>query len=556
MNELLRISGGRVYDPTNGIDGEVRDLWVQDGRIVASPSDPKLRPRRTLDAAGLVVMPGGIDLHCHIAGSKVNAGRRMSPAERRKSKPVPRTRATYSGTVGSVPTTHVTGYKYAGLGYTTAFDAAIAPLAARHAHLEFADTPCIDKGCYLLVGNNHYVMQAIRDRETARLKEFLAWLLRAGCGYAPKIVNPGGVENWKRGQKASGTAADLDAKVDGFGITPRDILQSVAREANELALPHPVHIHSNNLGLPGNWRTTLATMQALDGLRAHLTHIQFHSYAGGEGDEATFGSQVGPLVDYVNEHQNLTVDVGQVMFGPTMSMTGDSAVGHYLSRLYKTRWYSHDLELESGCGVSPIEYKQKSVVHAWQWAIGLEWFLLMRDPWRVALTTDHPNGGSFLSYPRIIRLLMDAAYRRDALNALPKQVQERSELRNLDREYSLSEICIITRAAPARMLGLAQKGHFGPGADADITLYMPSDDREQMFSLPRHVLKAGRFVIRDGELCGGDERPVAESTEEPVYGETLSASPEYDRASEHHIEQWFNEHYSVRFANYGMVDEW
>ena len=73
-----------------------------------------------------------------------------------------RTATTHSGTMGSVPSTFATGYKYAGMGYTTAFDAAIPPLAARHVHEEFDDTPCIDKGFYVLMGNNHYVMQAIQ----------------------------------------------------------------------------------------------------------------------------------------------------------------------------------------------------------------------------------------------------------------------------------------------------------------------------------------------------------------------------------------------------------
>ena len=83
--DFTKIAGGTVYDPANGIDGEVRDLWIADGRIVAPPSDPAVRVSRTIDAAGLVVMPGGIDMHCHIAGPKVNAARRMLPDERRRS---------------------------------------------------------------------------------------------------------------------------------------------------------------------------------------------------------------------------------------------------------------------------------------------------------------------------------------------------------------------------------------------------------------------------------------------------------------------------------------
>jgi formylmethanofuran dehydrogenase subunit A len=36
MPDLIKISGGAVYDPANGIDGEVRDLWIEGGRMVAA----------------------------------------------------------------------------------------------------------------------------------------------------------------------------------------------------------------------------------------------------------------------------------------------------------------------------------------------------------------------------------------------------------------------------------------------------------------------------------------------------------------------------------------
>ncbi len=443
---MLKISGGYVYDPANGIDGQVRDIWVQDGKIIAPPDDPAVRPTRNIDAAGLVIMPGGVDMHCHIAGPKVNTARKIRPEEKRgEAGVVRRTANTRSGTLGSVPSTFATGYKYAGMGYTTAFDAAVPPLAARHAHEEFADTPCIDKGFYVLMGNNHFLMQAIRDGEPQRAKAFIAWLLGAAKGYAVKLVNPGGVEVWK--QKAAGNVHGLDDNVGHFDITPRQIIRELAHAVDELQLPHSVHIHANNLGLPGNWQTTLATMEALEGRRGHLTHIQFHSYAGGEGDETTFGSRARELADYVNTHDNITVDVGQVLFGETTSMTGDGPLGYYLSRIYGTKWYSVDTELEAGCGIAPIRYQNKSLVHAWQWAIGLEWYLLAADPWRIAMSTDHPNGGSFLAYPQIIRLLMDRTYRRDVLKSVPEKVAETTLLKDIDREYTLSEIAIITRAA-------------------------------------------------------------------------------------------------------------
>jgi formylmethanofuran dehydrogenase subunit A len=534
--EYFKIAGGTVYDPANGIDGLVRDIWISGGKIVAPPSDPEIRPTRVIDARGLVVMPGGVDMHCHVVGSKVNTARKMCPEQKRRGQPVHRTSKTRSGTMGSVPSTFATGYKYAGLGYTTAFDAAIPPLSARHAHDEFADTPCIDKGFYVLMGNNHYLMRSIGQGEPEKVKALVGWLLTATKGYAAKIVNPGGVEMWKG--RAAGNVETVDSVVDHFGITPRQIIMSVAQAVDELKLPHAVHIHANNLGLPGNWTTTLETMKLLESHRGHLTHIQFHSYGGGAGDEDTFSSQVAPLAEYVNGHPNLTVDVGQVVFGETTSMTGDGPVGYYLSKVYKSKWFSSDTECEAGCGIVPIEYKNTSLIHAWQWAIGLEWYLMVEDPWRVVMSTDHPNGGSFLAYPQIIRLLMDRTYRQDVLKTAPQKVREQSALAHLDRQYTLSEIAIITRAGPARILGLKHKGHLGPGADADITIYTPDSNQETMFALPRFVIKSGQIIVEQGEI------------REEIYGKTLYVAPDYDQDVEADIKRWFEKSYSIQWRNY------
>ena len=276
-----------------------------------------------------------------------------------------------------------------------------------------------------------------------------------------------------------------------------------------------MHLHGLNLGLPGNARTTLETLQALDGHRAHLAHIQFHSYGGSADDVGSIDSQVPLLADYLNAHPGLTVDVGQVLFGDTTSMTADGPVGQFLHNVTGRKWISHDVEMETGCGVVPITYDDRNAVHALQWAIGLEWYLRVDDPWRIAMSTDHPNGGSFLAYPQIIALLMDRGHRADVLGRLPAKVRARSGLADLSREYSLAEIAIITRAAPARMLGLTRKGHLGPGADGDVAIYRPDADKERMFSRPRYLIKAGQIVLDDGDLRSAPE------------GRSLHVAPEY-----------------------------
>jgi formylmethanofuran dehydrogenase subunit A len=535
---LIRLAGATLYDPANGIDGEIRDLWIEDGKMVAPPGDRL--PERTYDLSGLVVMPGGVDMHAHIAGPKVNLARKMRPEDKRRAAPVRRTAVTRSGTVGSVPSTFATGYLYAGMGYTTVFDAAITPLHARHAHEEFRDTPILDKGFFVLLGNNHYVLQQLRANEPERLRHFVGWLLDAAKAFAVKVVNPGGVEMWKLGK---GNIHSLDESVAHFDVTARQIVTGLAQAAMDLNLPHPMHLHCNNLGIPGNCATTLGTMEALEGRRAHLTHIQFHSHSGDPDDQSLLGSDVPRLAAYVNAHPEISVDVGQVLFGETTSMTGDGPLGYYLHKVTGRKWTSADTEMEAGCGIVPITYKEKSFVNALQWAIGLEWYLLVDDPWRVAMSTDHPNGGSFLAYPEICALLMDRTYRQEVLSRVHPRIRERTVLADLTREYSLYEIAIITRAGPARLLGLPHKGHLGPGADADITVYTPSRDKRAMFELPRMVFKAGELVVEQGEI------------RREVYGPTLHAQTGYDAAERERIRAWFEEFYTVQFAHYPVEAE-
>ena len=80
MPDYTKISQGTLYDPTNGIDGEVRDLWVSDGRIVEPPTDPSVKPNRVIDASGKIVVPGGIEPHAHIAAPFVAQGQNLSTA--------------------------------------------------------------------------------------------------------------------------------------------------------------------------------------------------------------------------------------------------------------------------------------------------------------------------------------------------------------------------------------------------------------------------------------------------------------------------------------------
>ncbi|HKI32138.1 MAG TPA: formylmethanofuran dehydrogenase subunit A [Gemmataceae bacterium] len=530
---MLRITGGKVYDPANGINGEVRDVCISDGRIVA-----EVEGGRTIDATSLVVFPGGVDVHTHVAGAALNFARAMIPEDHRRNVPFVRTAVRRGGIGGATPTTFVTGYLYAGMGWTTVNEAAVPILSAKHTHEELRDTPIVDKTSCVLLANNEILLDLMEAGELERARHVVAWQIWAAKAYGVKAVNPGGVEAWKWGKDAK----TLSGPIEGYSrVTPAKIIASLAQIVDDLGLPHPLHLHCNNLGVPGNYRTTLETMKILEGNRAHVAHLQYHAYGG--DDWSTIRSESVAIADYFNAHPNLTTDAGAVLFGNTVTITADGPWQHLLHKLTGRKWGNLDVENETGCGIVPYTYREKNLVNAVQWAVGLELLLLIDDPWRVYLTTDHPNGAAFWRYPEIIRLLMDRDFRREQLKALIPKALKRTVLPELDRQYTLSEIAIITSAGPARALGLPQKGHLGVGADADVAIFNEDKDVSRMFAYPRYVIKGGEVVLEEGEI-----RKIVE-------GREFLIRPTYDEKVEDYIRPLFQQYYTMSFDNYPVEME-
>jgi formylmethanofuran dehydrogenase subunit A len=533
---MLRITGGTVYDPANGVDGLVRDLHIANGRIVEASAVAD--GARTIDATGMIVMPGGVDVHTHVAGGALNFARGLVPENQRAARKFLHRTDRRAGLGGMTPTTFATGYLYAGMGWTTVNEAAVPVLSARHTHEELHDIPLVDKTSLVLMANNEFVLDLLEAGEVERARHVVSWLIWAAKAYGIKAVNPGGVEAWKWGKNAN----TLHAPIEGYKtVTPAMIIEGLATIADDLQLPHPVHLHCNNLGVPGNFATTIETMNVLQGHRAHLAHLQFHAYGG--DDWTTMRSESARVAEAFSANPALTADAGAVLFGDAVTITADGPWQHLLHQLTGRKWGNLDVENETGCGIVPYVYKDRNLVNAVQWAVGLELLLLIDDPWRIFLTTDHPNGGCFWRYPEIIHMLMNAEFRREQIQQLPEKARQRIVLADLDREYTLSEVAIITSAGPARSLGLSRKGHLGVGADADVTIYPSRPDHGFLFSYPRYVIKGGAIVVEEGDV------------REVVDGKEFIVRPACDERIEDYIRPLFEKVYTMSFANYPVEIE-
>ncbi|MHA1508734.1 MAG: formylmethanofuran dehydrogenase subunit A, partial [Promethearchaeota archaeon] len=386
MSDLI-IKNGLVYDPLNKLDGEKKDIFIKDGVIVEKVNGDA----KVINAAGMIIMPGGVDIHSHIAGAKVNTGRILRPDDKPPEYNEKKSNVRRSGTGFSVPSTWSTGYRYAKMGYTTVCEPAMPMLEARHTHEEFLEIPIIDKLAMPIFGNNWYVLNFIRNNEIEKLAAYVNWILKATKGYAIKIVNPGGVENWAWGKNCD----NVDTPVLYWDVTPRQIVESLAKANEMLNLPHSIHVHCNNLGHPGNYKHSIETFKICEKIKPagdrdssfHVTHAQFNAYAGTNWGDINSGA--ADIADYVNSHKHMTLDSGQVVFTKyaTTTMTGDGPwefALHHLGGMSAwgskpgIKWVNGQVEAESGSGVVPYFFSPKIGVNAIQWAIALELMLLIK----------------------------------------------------------------------------------------------------------------------------------------------------------------------------------
>ena len=221
---LIELHGGRIYDPTHGVNGEIRTLYLSADGIVPAPVDADAIAQ-SYDVSGCVVMAGGIDIHTHIGGGKVNLARMLLPEDHARH-PVARGAHPRMGGGHAAPSALTVGYRYAEMGYTACFEPAMLLANARQAHLELGDTPIVDKGAYVLLGNDDLFLRLLAtQQDPAAIRDYLAWTLDAAQAMAIKVVNPGGINAFKFNQRK----LDFDEENTAYGLTPRQILLALAQ---------------------------------------------------------------------------------------------------------------------------------------------------------------------------------------------------------------------------------------------------------------------------------------------------------------------------------------
>jgi len=525
----FKITNGIIYDPKQNKNGIKSDIYISDGKIVNPHSSEKKDFKITYDVSGMIVMAGGIDIHSHIAGGNVNNARVLLPEihqnfleknlNRRKNLPGFNSRWSAEGT----------GYRYAEMGFTTVVEPAVLPINSFTSHLELEKIPMIDKACLSVLGNDSFLLSSLNKKKGQDfIDDYVAFTINSTKSIGLKVINAGGAESFKQGKRDN---YSLDDVVPEYGVSSRQILNSLCNSIENLKVKHPLHVHCNNLGMPGNIETILDTIDSAEGRRMHLAHVQFYAYSK-EGKRG-FSSGATSLCEAVNRNKNITVDVGQVMFKPTVTISSDILRQFSARKNAKPRkWVTSEVE-DGGGGIVPYSYNKDNFINASQWLIGLEIFLLIKDPSKVFFTTDHPNGAPFTSYPELFRLLMDYDYRMDCASLINQKSFEMSHLKDLKREYTLNDIAIMTRSAPADILGLNDRGSLAPGHIADISIYNPNFEIDKMFRKPVFVFKNGFEIVKNGIV------------QNYIKTQTQALNITYDNNITKYVNEWIGKKYTL-----------
>ncbi len=299
------------------------------------------------------------------------------------------------------------------MGFTTVVEPALVAQGAVQAHLELADIPYIDRGALAVLGNTDFLLKMLRAAtRSARLASTITsrGASRTTKALGVKVINAGGGAAFKENVRTFG----LDDVVPSYGVSSRAIIQALAaRRCTGSAFRTRCIVHCNNLGVAGTSDVTADRDHGGGGRPADASRAPAILRLWRREGKRNFSSaaQLGGGDHFPQErhrrHRSGDVRADRHHFRRRACA---NIAGRSGAKPKKSIIWDGD---GNGGGIVPYAYNAKNYYNALQWAIGLELFLLIDDPWRVFFTTDHPNGAPFTTYPQVLHLLMDANERAD-----------------------------------------------------------------------------------------------------------------------------------------------
>jgi formylmethanofuran dehydrogenase subunit A len=506
MSKLI-IKNGLVFDPLNNINGEIKDILIESGKIVENFSNQK--DVKEIDAKDKTIIPAATDIHTHVAAQQVNWVRLLGTKDTRFRE------ILNNLTLKSIAKAYLSN------GYTFILEANVFPSLAKQTIFNFKQLPVLDKAMLLNVSNLWPLELEFQRGKTDDMAIFLSDLLSKTYGFGFKVYNPFENETWNfRELKET-----ISQSGRLYNFSALDVYENLAKCNERLGLPHSIHAHiegyetsqgkTNLFTLLDKIKSlNLETHQKNDSrlTRKQIFHIAHANTYAPDGDNKE-------LFDFLNENQHFDIDLAFLGFNQVNPLTtsdrriiNSMLTEDILNNPHKLM--SSAIEFEGDSFISTRNFRKNNYHDCVLWANAIDLALNITDKYQVSLAINFPNYANITDIPEIITWLVSTEARNNFMNGMNNDFLKNNSLQNNEKVLNFSEFVVISRVSPAKSLGLGNfKGNLGIGADGDINILdinineidISKDHQhlKKVLSDLDYVIKAGT-IVKTGNIMDLD----------------------------------------------------
>ncbi|MHA2283163.1 MAG: amidohydrolase family protein [Promethearchaeota archaeon] len=496
MNKLI-IKNGLVYDPFNKIEGENKDILVESGKIVDKFSNEK--DIKEIDANGKTVIPSAIDIHTHVCSQQVN-WMRLLGSNNDSFKEI-----WHGLTLENI------AKDYISMGYTFILEANVFPSLAKQTIFNFQQLPVLDKGMLLNISNLWPLELEFQRGKINDMAVFLSDLLFKTKGFGFKVYNPFECEVWNFKELRE----DISNQGRLYNFSALDVYENVVKCVESLGLPHSTHAHIEGYEHAIGKENLFKILERIKSLnresnsktnskfkRAQILHLAHMNSYSSDGDNTN-------LIDFLNKNPNFSADLSFIGFNQLNPIiTSDRRLINSMFTMDSVdnpyKLISSAVEFEGDSFISVRSLHKNDYQACTLWANALDLALNVKDKFQVSFSLNFPNYANITDIPEIITWLISKEARENYMKGMNDQFLKHNSLISNEMGLSFYELVSLTRATPARILGLGSiKGTLSSGADADINI-LDINIEEANLTKEYEKLKSSllniEYVIKSGEI--------------------------------------------------------